>query len=201
MAGQRAAGTRSCFQLLMALGPTPRDFAKAPAPPAALMARSKAPRGTDWEGVVFVMRHDYSVADISATEICMAETLKGFQLQPGLGSCLMSKTPIDLRETQFYEDLAWRLRLAMEALAVPKGDIAKEIGVSQSRLSNWITNQNKPDWFSVARFCQRYGVSADWLLLGDEAGLRKSMVESLASVAGGMGLRTKAAGRSGSERD
>ena len=73
----------------------------------------------------------------------------------------------DVREIEFYEDLAWRLKLAVEAIDRPKGEIAESIGVSQSRLSNWITAQNKPDWYGVARLCRRYGISAEWILLGD----------------------------------
>ena len=77
------------------------------------------------------------------------------------------KPAADPREVEFYEDLAWRLRLAVEAIDRPKGEIAESIGVSQQRLSNWITEQNKPDWFSVAKLCRRYGISAEWVLLGE----------------------------------
>jgi transcriptional regulator with XRE-family HTH domain len=96
----------------------------------------------------------------------------------------MTKSAEDPREIEFYENLAWRLKLAVEAIDAQKGEIAEAIGVSQSRFSNWITNQNKPDWFALAKFCRRYGVSADWLLLGDLSGLKKGMADSLALALG-----------------
>lgn len=85
----------------------------------------------------------------------------------------------DPREIEFYENLARRLDLAADAIELSRSEIAKVIGVSQPRFSNWTTGQNKPDWFAVAKFCRRFGVSADWILLGDVSGLKHSMVESL----------------------
>lgn len=83
----------------------------------------------------------------------------------------MEKGQSDPRIISFYEDLAWRLKLAVEGIGRPKGEIAESIGISQQRLSNWITNQNRPDWFVLAKFCRRYGISADWVLLGDLRGM------------------------------
>ncbi len=86
----------------------------------------------------------------------------------------------DPTELAFREALSDRLALTVEALGRPKGEVAASIGVSQQRLSNWMTRQNYPDWYALAKLCRRYGISADWLLLGDESGLRVSLAESLA---------------------
>lgn len=80
---------------------------------------------------------------------------------------------------EFEEDVSARFKLAVEALGVPKGEIAEAIGVSPQRLSNWTGNHNRPDWFHIARFCRRFGVSADWILLGDVGSLKKGLADSL----------------------
>jgi transcriptional regulator with XRE-family HTH domain len=125
-------------------------------------------------------RQNYSDAEISATEIPSPVMLTGEQGALALASGVMERASSDPREVEFYEGLAYRLKLAVEAIDRPKGEIADSIGVSQSRFSNWITNQNRPDWFGIAKFCKRYGVSADWILLGDLSGLRANLADSLA---------------------
>ncbi|MCK8788172.1 transcriptional regulator [Roseomonas sp. NAR14] len=110
------------------------------------------------------MTRDWAEKIAPHLDACPAEVI-------GLPSCAGDPRPSDPREIEFYEDLAWRLKVAVEAIDRQKGDIADSIGVSQSRMSNWITNQNKPDWFGVAKLCRRYGISADWVLLGELRGL------------------------------
>ncbi len=127
----------------------------------------------------------YSDTEISATEMRRGRLLKGFQRHTPLPFRSMAKDQ-DPREVQFLEDLAWRLDEAVEAVCtthrIQRSDIAEAIGVSQQRLSNWTGNHNRPDWFGVAKFCKRFGVSADWILLGEVAGLRQSLAESLAKA-------------------
>jgi transcriptional regulator with XRE-family HTH domain len=86
-------------------------------------------------------------------------------------------SPIELA---FYEDLAWRLKLAIEALDKTINEVAEAIGTSTPELNQWIAARAKPDWFCISQFCKRYGVSADWLLLGDLSGLKKRLADSLA---------------------
>lgn len=90
----------------------------------------------------------------------------------------------DVREIEFYEDLAWRLDEAVEMTGRKRGEVADSIGVSLSRLSNWTSLQNRPDWFAVARLCERYNISADWILLGDVASLKnQTLADDLAKAA------------------
>lgn len=108
--------------------------------------------------------------------------LTGLQQRRDLIFQPMNDPSKDPREIQFEEDLAGRLRLAVEAIHRSKGEIAESIGVSESRFSNWITNQNRPDWFAIYKFCRRYGVSADWILLGELGSLKKDLADSLAKA-------------------
>lgn len=85
----------------------------------------------------------------------------------------------DQRELDFNVDLAWRIKFAVESIGRPKKDVAQSIGVSQQRLSNWMTNQNRPDWFGIAKLCKRYGISPAWVLLGEVAGLPHEMADRL----------------------
>lgn len=86
-----------------------------------------------------------------------------------LGSVAMKAAVSDPREVEFYEDLAWRLKLAVEALDVSKTDVAEAIGVSPQRLSNWLHAGNRPDWFAIAKLCRRFNISPGWVLLGELA--------------------------------
>ena len=126
------------------------------------------------------------MAEISATDFFSAQPLKS--LQPALllhGRMTKTKSD-DPREVQFYEDLADRLEQAVEAVSVARnltrGDIAQAIGVSQSRLSNWTTNQNRPDWFHVSKLCRRFRVPPEWLLLGDSSQAPASLAAYLEPV-------------------
>lgn len=91
----------------------------------------------------------------------------------------MSENNKDPREVQFNEDLAMRLKLAVEAIGLPKGEIAASINVGESRFSNWLGNHNRPDWFAIHKFCRRYGVTADWLVLGEISRLPRDLADSL----------------------
>ncbi|MFC4170279.1 helix-turn-helix domain-containing protein [Teichococcus aestuarii] len=124
-------------------------------------------------------------SEISSTEIGDTGLLSGFQACCALTSAAMNIPGPDPREVEFYEGLAFRFKLAVEAVSESKAEIAEELGISSSRLSNWINAVNAPDWFMIHKFCKRYGVSADWILLGDMGSLRHDLANSLARAQNG----------------
>lgn len=71
----------------------------------------------------------------------------------------------------FYEDLSFRLRLAIETIDRPLEEIASSIQISSETLSGWMNNSGVPSWPHVARLCRRYGITGDWILLGDLRGV------------------------------
>ena len=59
-----------------------------------------------------------------------------------------------------------RLSIAIQALGVTQAEIARKFDISTSKLGNWIRGDNYPDPYFIAQFCDRYGVSADWIYRG-----------------------------------
>lgn len=54
----------------------------------------------------------------------------------------------------------------MEALGVSQAAVARTLGVSPSRIGNWKRADNYPDAFLMTVFCDRYGVTMDYLYRG-----------------------------------
>ena len=180
-AGTRAGGMPVLSQLLTAEGrqSPSRSASFTHPPPASITRRARSCSVVAGSDVVasLVMERDATVSlKSSQTEIPEAEPLKPLRGAFSVAWQGMKKAQPDSREREFLDSLSSRLRRAVDAgvevRQVSKGQIAEAIGISLSRLSNWINNTNRPDWYGVARFCRRDGISADWLLLGDEAGLR-----------------------------
>lgn len=59
-----------------------------------------------------------------------------------------------------------RLRLAIEALGLKQNAVASFLEISPSKLGNWLRGDNYPEWVTLIRFCDRYGVTMDYLLRG-----------------------------------
>ena len=59
-----------------------------------------------------------------------------------------------------------RLRVAIEAIGEPQVAIARELNVSPTKLGNWLRGDNYPPHKFIKCFCDRYGVSTEWILRG-----------------------------------
>lgn len=57
-----------------------------------------------------------------------------------------------------------RIKNIREQRKISQKELAKKIGVSNSRLSNWELGINRPDVDSLALICKALGISADILL-------------------------------------
>ena len=45
---------------------------------------------------------------------------------------------------------------------------ARNLGVSETTVSNWFSLEREPSLYIVAKICEAYDVTADWLLFGNE---------------------------------
>jgi transcriptional regulator with XRE-family HTH domain len=63
-----------------------------------------------------------------------------------------------------------RLRIAIEAIPASQVSVSKALGVAPSKLGNWIRGDNYPDPWFIYQFCDRYGVTADWIYRGQVSG-------------------------------
>ncbi len=84
--------------------------------------------------------------------------------------------------TKHKQEVGARLRLAMEAQGLSQSDLSRVFSVSLSKIGNWLRGDNYPDVYLMTVFCERYGVTMDWLYRGKIAGLPSEMADDLARV-------------------
>lgn len=65
-----------------------------------------------------------------------------------------------------------RLRTAIQALHLTPAAVGRELGVSQQKLGNWLRGDHYPEPWFITRFCDRYGVTMDYLYRGIVPGAR-----------------------------
>ena len=75
-----------------------------------------------------------------------------------------------------------RLELAIEGLGLRPVDVAKTLGVSLSKIGNWFRGDNYPDPYLLTVFCDRCGVTTDFLYRGRIAGLPGDLADGLAAA-------------------
>lgn len=80
---------------------------------------------------------------------------------------------------QYKRDVGARLRLAIEALDLSFAEVARELDESPSKLGNWMRGTNFPDPWFVRRFCDRYGLTTDWLYRGQVSGVASDVAAAL----------------------
>lgn len=68
--------------------------------------------------------------------------------------------------TRHKVEVGRRLRIAIEAIGASQADVARELDVNPSKLGNWLRGENYPDEWFITRFCDRYGVTTDWIYRG-----------------------------------
>ena len=59
-----------------------------------------------------------------------------------------------------------RLRQAIEAQGLRQADVARQLGVSRSKLAHWLAGRWYPDPLFVLDFCEQYNISLEWVYRG-----------------------------------
>lgn len=72
-----------------------------------------------------------------------------------------------------------RLRLLIKSLGIKQVEAAAVMEVTKNHLGNWIRGVAYPRHYELYRFCRRYGVTADYILLGDPSNLPQRVWEKL----------------------
>lgn len=80
---------------------------------------------------------------------------------------------------EYKIEVGCRLRMAIEALNLSYAQVARELDESPSKLGNWMRGTNFPDPWFVRRFCDRYGVTTDWLYRGQVPGVASDVAAAL----------------------
>ena len=65
-------------------------------------------------------------------------------------------------------ELKDRIALARKQAGLSQEQLGEKLGVSRQAVSKWEAGQSNPDLTYVAEMCRLFGVSSDWLLLGEE---------------------------------
>lgn len=65
-------------------------------------------------------------------------------------------------------ELCERIALARKGAGLSQEQLGEKLGVSRQAVSKWESGQTNPDVAYIAEMCRLFGVSSDWLLLGEE---------------------------------
>ena len=66
-------------------------------------------------------------------------------------------------------ELHERIALGRKQAGLSQEQLGEQLGVSRQAVSKWESGQTNPDVAYLSQMCRLFGVSADWLLLGDES--------------------------------
>lgn len=66
-------------------------------------------------------------------------------------------------------ELKDRIALARKQAGLSQEQLGDRLGVSRQAVSKWEAGQANPDVTYIAAMCRLFGVSSDWLLLGEES--------------------------------
>ena len=71
-------------------------------------------------------------------------------------------------------ELYERIALARKQAGLSQEQLGEKLGVSRQAVSKWESGQTNPDVAYLAEMCRLFGVSSDWLLLGEESALERT---------------------------
>lgn len=66
-------------------------------------------------------------------------------------------------------ELNERIALARKQAGLSQEQLGEKLGVSRQAVSKWESGQTNPDLAYVVEMCRLFGVSSDWLLMGEES--------------------------------
>jgi transcriptional regulator with XRE-family HTH domain len=82
-------------------------------------------------------------------------------------------------ETLHKLEVGRRLRAAIEALGLTQAGVASTLNTAPSKLGNWLRGDNYPAAWFVKRFCDRYGITTDWIYRGIVSGIDSDLADKL----------------------
>jgi transcriptional regulator with XRE-family HTH domain len=84
-----------------------------------------------------------------------------------------------MSESPHKAQVGRRLRSAIGALGVTQSEVARTLGTTPSKLGNWLRGDNYPSAWFVTQFCERYGLTTDWIYRGVVAGIAAPLSDTL----------------------
>lgn len=75
-----------------------------------------------------------------------------------------------------------RLRMVREAMGLASGIFASQAGICASAYSQYESGERRCSLDAGIRLCHRYGLTLDWIFMGDHTALPASLVEAMNAV-------------------
>ncbi len=68
-------------------------------------------------------------------------------------------------------DIAWRLRVTLDALNINQADFARRCGFEPPKVNNWVKGKASPSLPNAHTICDHLPVTLDWIYRGDASKL------------------------------
>lgn len=88
------------------------------------------------------------------------------------------------KDPEWQQEVGARLRQAILALGKKQVDIANILGISPGRLSNYIRGERPLDIEQAIKLAGRFGITLDFLYIGDVRGLPYELAQRIAPIGG-----------------
>jgi len=92
----------------------------------------------------------------------------------------MQRVPFPTEPTA--DETGERLRMVRDALGLPQGTFCKRAGIGQSAYSQYESGERRCSLDAGIKLCHRYGLTLDWIFMGDHTALPASLVEAMNAV-------------------
>lgn len=63
------------------------------------------------------------------------------------------------------------LKTSLKSIGITQKELSSKVGISQSLISEYLSDKKRPSAENAKKFANFLGVSLDWLMGGDEAGV------------------------------
>lgn len=70
-----------------------------------------------------------------------------------------------------------RIKIVMELLKLSRDQVAKDMEVDRSMVSNYRSNKNEPSYAALARFCKAYHVNVEFMVTGEGEVFKQKEIE------------------------
>jgi transcriptional regulator with XRE-family HTH domain len=82
-------------------------------------------------------------------------------------------------ESNYRAEVGRRLRAAIEVLGISQTEVGNTLGVSPSKMGNWLRGDHYPSQWFVKQFCDRYGITTEWIYRGIVSGMSAPLADAL----------------------
>lgn len=86
------------------------------------------------------------------------------------------------RDLRWQQQVGIRLQQSLIAIGKKPAEIARNFGVSQQRLSNYMTGARPLDIDLAMKLSARFGITLDWLYMGDMKSLPYELAQRIVPI-------------------